>query len=116
MIKSQCGELATNTTFSINESGQIDVKPKASKSVKSICEWTDAFLIFSSILIKKYPGKAGEFLQYMSLIRDAESRCFGSFAWRAYDEGFRLRQAIEPMSWAKIHPDLISPCLSTFRF
>ena len=95
-----------SSTFSINESGLIEVKPKPCKSVQSIREWTDAFLIFSAIFIKKHPEKAGELLQYMSLIREAESRSTGSTAWRAYDESFRMRQAIEPMSWSKIHPDL----------
>ena len=42
----------------------------------------------------------------MSLIREAESRSKGSFAWRTYDENFRMRQAIRPESWAKINPDL----------
>ena len=94
------------SAFSVNESGQVELKPKPAKAVQNIREWTDAFLIFSAILIKKIPEKAPELLQYMSLIREAESRSKGSFAWRTYDENFRMRQAIRPESWAKINPDL----------
>ena len=62
----------------VNEQGQIEMRAKQTKSVQNIREWTDAFLIFSAIIIKRHPEKANELLQYMALIREAEARCGGS--------------------------------------
>ena len=36
--------------------------------------WTDAFIIFMAIYITKFSDKASELLQYMSIIRESESR------------------------------------------
>ena len=101
------GTETTPSPICIDEiSGTIEVKPKPARVVQNIREWTNAFLIFSDILIKKNPEKAVELLQYMALIREAEARAQGSFAWRQYDENFRMRQAVQPQSWAKINSDL----------
>ncbi|MES9883961.1 MAG: hypothetical protein ABW185_24190 [Sedimenticola sp.] len=97
---------STASLLSLNEQGVLEVKQKTAKSVTNIRDWTDAFLIFTAIFIKKHPSMASELLEYMSIIREAESRSSGSFAWRLYDENFRMRQAVKPQSWAKINPDL----------
>ena len=83
-----------------------EVTPKPARVVQNIREWTNVFLIFSAILIKKHLEKAVELLQYMALIREAEARAQGSFAWMQYDKNFRMRQAVQPQSWAKINSDL----------
>ena len=94
------------SNLTVNEHGQIEIIPKATKQISTIREWTDAFLIYTYIIIKKYPSKAGELMQYMATIREAEGRNGSSFGWRTYDENFRLRQAVSPMPWGKIHVDL----------
>ena len=94
------------SSFAINEQGEIEIKPKAAKSIQTIREWTDAFLVFAAIMIHKSPNKANELLQYMAIIREAESRSAGSYSWRAYDEAFRMRQALQPQSWSEINADL----------
>lgn len=94
------------SNLTINESGQIEVMPKTTRQIYSIKEWTDAFLIFMYIYIKKFPSKAGELLQYIATIREAEGRGGASSGWKTYDENFRMRQAVAPMPWGKIHSDL----------
>ena len=42
----------------------------------------------------------------MANIREAESRSGSNDWWKIYDENFRLRQAVTPMPWGKIHADL----------
>jgi hypothetical protein len=94
------------SNLTLNEHGMLEIAPKPSRQIRNIREWTDAFLVFMAIYIKKYPSKSGELLQYIATIREAESRNSSSLCWKSYDENFRLRQAVSPMSWSKINPDL----------
>lgn len=102
-------EFASGSTLRINESGQIEVKPRECKEkIANIEKWTDAFLIFSAIYLTTFPNRTKELLHYMFNIRESARK--GGFAWRAYDEQFRLRQAVNPSSWAHINPDLWWRC------
>ena len=87
--------------------GQLEARPQVNTKdkVPNIEKWTDAFLIFASIYLKRYPSKIQEILQYMNIIREAASRSV-TFTWRSYDEQFRLRQESEVQSWGKINSDL----------
>ena len=89
----------------INEHGQIQTRPKVLKEITNIREWTDAFSIFMTIYLKKYQDKVFELIQYLSTIREAESRC-QNLAWREYDAEFRTRQALKQEPWNKIYSDL----------
>ena len=94
------------SNVTITEQGTIELFPKFTKQISYIREWIDAFLIYTYIVAKKQPEKAGELIQYMATIREAESRS-GSTDWlKTYDENFRLRQAVTPMPWGRIHADL----------
>lgn len=91
----------------INEHGQIQTRPKILKEITNIREWTDAFLIFMTIYLKKHKNQVFELIQYMSTIREAESRCQSqNLAWREYDAEFRTRQALKSEPWNKIYSDL----------
>ena len=87
--------------------GYLETRSLASSKdvVPNIEKWTDAFLIFTSVYLKRYPNKAQELLQYINLIREAASHST-NFAWRSYDEQFRLRQTSQTQSWGKINSDL----------
>lgn len=90
----------------VSDDGKIQAKPRQSKeTVASIEQWTDAFLIFCSIYVVRYPDKVQELYKYMSVIRDSANK-FPSKAWRLYDEQFRTRQAIRIMNWGQINADL----------
>ena len=107
-------ELCSGGLIHITESGNIETRPKITKEkVTNIEKWTDAFLIFSSIYLEKFPNKTQELLQYMSIIREAASRTNTGLAWRLYDEQFRLRQAIQVQSWDHINADLWLRVLGT---
>ena len=88
--------------ITLSEQGLLEVVPKSNRQITNIREWTDAFLVYIAIYIKKHPSKAGELLQYMATIREAEGRNSYSLAWKSYDQNFSFRQAVSPMSWAKI--------------
>ena len=95
----------------LNEQGLIVTKPKSTRSIRDIREWTDAFLIYMSVYLRKNPGSVFEMIKYMQTIRDAEQRC-GSAAWLAYDENFRMRQAVSLQPWNKINSDLWLRCMT----
>lgn len=99
-------ELCAGGAIRLNKQGLLESKPQVFKDpVPTIEKWTDAFLIFSSIYLKKHPERTQELLQYMNVIREAASRST-SFAWRNYDEQFRLRQAINIQPWGQLNTDL----------
>lgn len=98
--------LCAASVLSVNQDGTLEAKPKAcNEKVATVEKWTDAFLIFMAVYLKKHPERTAEMLQYMSVIREAASRG-GGMAWRTYDEQFRLRQAMCLQSWGRINADL----------
>ena len=55
--------------------GKVEALPKQTKErVNTIEQWTDAFLIFMSIYLSRYPGKTQELLKYISVICDAAAK------------------------------------------
>ena len=79
------------------------VKPR-NNSYLTIEKWTNAFMIFTSIMLEKFPTRAQELLKYMRDIRLAATR---SNYWFSYDEQFRLRIASQPhLSWGIINQEL----------
>ena len=94
----------------LNESGMIETRQKECNSkISNIEKWSDAFIIFMSIYLIRNKDEAPEMLTYMYNIREAASRK-GGFAWRSYDEQFRLRQEINKSSWSVIITDLWWRC------
>lgn len=88
--------------------GELMVKPPQSvKVINSIENWTDAFIVYSSIFLSGHPERSQELLKYMSNIRTAASRHSG-LGWKHYDQQFRLRLADDPagISFANIDSEL----------
>ncbi|KAJ8303755.1 hypothetical protein KUTeg_018678 [Tegillarca granosa] len=67
-----------------------------------------------NIYLRRYPERAVELTQYMSVIRGAAAWSPG-FGWRAYDEQFRLRQATQYQSWTTLNYPLWLSLLSVPR-
>ena len=108
-------DLCLGGILHIKDKGQLESRPRIIKDkVLTIDKCTDAFLIFSSIYLKKYPNKAQELLQYMSIIR-ASATC-SSLSWRTYDEQFRLRQAINVQPWGRLNSDLWLRVMTTNNY
>lgn len=86
--------------------GKVEARPKQTKEkINSIEQWTEAFLIFMSIYVARYPDKIQELLRYITTIRDAAAK-FSNYSWRQYDEQFRVRQALKVENWGRINSDL----------
>ena len=79
-------EFSSGGDLHMIDKGLVESRPKAVKDkVVSIEKWTDAFLIFASIYLKRYPRKLQEILQFMKIILEAVTRSY-SFSWKTYDE------------------------------
>ena len=108
-------DLCSGGILHITDKGQLESRPRITKDkVPTIDKWTDAFLIFSSIYLKKYPNKTQELLQYMSIIREAANR--SSLSWRTYDEQFHLRQATNVQPWGRLNSDLWLRVMTTNNY
>jgi hypothetical protein len=92
----------------IIKGGKLAVERKVQqKSIYNINLWTSAFIIFTSIMIEKHPGKAQELLKYLRDIRLAAYRAPSALAWVQYDEQFRLKKSKNPSSsWGVIDNEL----------
>ncbi|XP_033762663.1 uncharacterized protein LOC117344125 [Pecten maximus] len=76
-----------------------------SRPIYNINVWTSAFMVFTSILLEKQPGKAQELLKYMRDIRLAANRSGSS--WVRYDEQYRIKKVRYPgSSWGVIDSEL----------
>lgn len=93
----------TDGNVYVSETGQFSVRSKPARPIQNIREWTDAFMVYMAIYIKKFPNQAGAMLEYMSVIREVESYSKGSMTWRSYDEGFRLRRSLDKKPWDSIN-------------
>ena len=100
-------DLFSSGVVHLTGKGHLEARPlvNTKDKVSSIEKWTDAFLIFASIYLKRFPNKTQQILQYINIIREAASRSV-TFTWRTYDEQFQLRQASDLQPWGKINSDL----------
>ena len=71
--KVELQDLFSSGVLHLTGGGRLETRPEstAKDTVSNIEKWTDAFLIFSSIYLKRYPNKAQELLQYRSIIHEA---------------------------------------------
>jgi hypothetical protein len=73
--------------------GQLVMQPKHnSKKIASVDTWTEAFIVFASIYLARYPSELQDMFKYMKTIRLGASRT-PSGAWLEYDRQFRLKMA-----------------------
>jgi len=96
----------TPVPWGINANGAIQALRRPTSIINTVAEWTDAFLIYSSIYLEKHGNKAQQLLKYISTIRTAANR-FGGGGWKAYDRQFRLRMEKFPNTdWSTINTEL----------
>ena len=107
----ELSEFCKGSVFRLSSDGHLESAQRECKDqISSIEKWTNAFIIYASIYLSTHADKVYEILHYMFNIRDCAVRQ-GGLAWQAYDEQFRLRQAITPSPWCKINNDLWWRCV-----
>ena len=68
------------------------------KEIFEIDRWTEAFFIFASIYLKRYPTEGRSLLKYMALIRQIAQRG-RHLGWKQYDEQFRKKRERKHTPW-----------------
>lgn len=88
------------------ENSVIKVNKAKVTSLTDIAEWTMAFTAYMGVLISKFPHRAPEFLEYMSLIRYA-AKYHKGLGWCVYDVKFRQKAAAnKSLKWSTIDSQL----------
>ncbi|XP_052710731.1 uncharacterized protein LOC128185093 [Crassostrea angulata] len=88
------------------QAGKIELQQAAShKTPITIHQWTDAFLVFSTIYLQKFPHEACKLLKYMFTIREIH-KLHGDQPWRMYDESFRKIRETSLLPWERVVTEL----------
>lgn len=88
------------------QAGKIELQQAAShKTPITIHQWTDAFLVFSTIYLQKFPHEACNLLKYMFTIREIH-KLHGDQPWRMYDESFRKIRETSLLPWERVVTEL----------
>ena len=108
------------------ENSVIKINKAKATSITDITEWTTAFTAYMRVLISKFPHRASELLEYMSLIGYAARYQWG-LGWCVYDNKFRQKAAankslkrstIDSQLWLKTFtfaPSLLKEDISVFQ-
>lgn len=106
------------------EQGSIIVASQGSKkSPMTIHQWTNAFMVFTSIYLEAKPDEAPHLLKYMTTFRQIHASN-GDMAWRYYDDNFRRLREFSTLPWQQPLGQLmvrastipiLSPSSHTFR-
>ena len=88
------------------ENSVIKVNKAKATSITDIAEWTTAFTAYMGAIISKFPHRASELLEYMSLIRYAAKHHKG-LGWCVYGVKFRQKAAAnKSLKWSIIDSQL----------
>ncbi|XP_061167326.1 uncharacterized protein LOC133176185 [Saccostrea echinata] len=87
--------------------GELVLKPKHKEiKITSIETWTNAFLIFTSIYLTKFPEHIQSILKYINIIRTAAQRST-NLNWLNYDVQFRLKRSRNhTLDWGSVDAEL----------
>ena len=92
--------------------GAFQILPKKpSKDIQNLEEWTDAFMIFVSLVCQYDPSQIDGILTYGKFIRETAKK-YGGGAWKAYDIGFRQQLINHKLSWGEVHWSLYFSCVN----
>ena len=88
-----------------NFTAPIQAHPMPPRKLKSIEEWTDVFLTYTSLYCSAHPNQAPALMKYMSNVRDIASR---GGDWMEFDTKFRQLRANPStfIPWDSFHPEL----------
>ena len=88
------------------ENAIIKVNKAKATSITDITEWTTAFTAYMGVIISKFPHRASELLEYMSLIRYA-AKYHRGLGWCVYDIKFWQKAAAnKALKWSTIDSQL----------
>lgn len=93
---------STQQNHIVFEDGVFQVEPKHKKqTISNISQWLDAFAIFASVYLVKYPTEGIPLFRYMALIKRGAEKVKGNLL--DYDIQFRLKKSFNiSLCWAYV--------------
>ena len=85
------------------ESSSWHLKEQPLKKIDTIGSWTDAFLVYMTIYVERFPAEVAQMLKYVQLVRGMAS---GRNMFLQYDRDFRKLRAANAMNWDVLHYEL----------
>lgn len=102
----------TSQSFKIQlEDNQLTMTPKRKPFILNMEQWNQAFTIYMSIYVEKYPDQAVHMLQYIGHIQEM-AQMSGENAARHYDQMFRKWRQSTPLPWNVINQSLHAKALA----
>ena len=102
----------TSQSFQIQlQENQLTMTPKKKIFMLNTEQWNQAFTIYMSIYVEKYPDQAVHIMQYMGHIQEM-AQISGEFAARHYDKMFRNWRQRTPLPWNVINQSLHAKALA----
>ena len=93
------------SVVSAGADGLLRLHEDTSTAQLSITDWMQAFNVYSTIYLEKYPSKAINLLKYGStIIEKYKSAPLGT--WRIYDESFRRNRQTHHLPWEELNVEL----------
>ncbi|XP_078330016.1 uncharacterized protein LOC144617448 isoform X1 [Crassostrea virginica] len=77
----------------------VAAKPK--KSIKSVEQWTTAFLKFLAVYSEKFPKQIPAVIKHGEIVRELANRCNGS-SWLTYDKQVRKDIEVRSIPWGQL--------------
>lgn len=99
-----------NLTLPVENSAIKVTKKRKSIPYKitEIEQWTTAFTTYMSVFTYKYPLRAQEFLQYLSLIRYA-AKVHKGLRWAIYDHKCQQKASLDKsLVWSQIDSEFVA--------
>lgn len=98
-------DLALDKSLRLQSAGNSEYKfvaSKPKKSIKSIEQWTSAFLKFLAVYSEKYLKQIPAVIRHGEIVRELASRCLG-LAWLTYDKQVRKDIEVRSIAWGQLH-------------
>ena len=102
----------TSQSYKIQlEDNQLTMTPKKKIFMLNMEQWNQAFMIYMSVYVEKYPDQAIHMLQYIGHIQEM-AQMSGENAARHYDQMFRKWRQNTPLPWNVINQSLHAKALA----
>jgi hypothetical protein len=97
--------------LSVNQNSLQVKQVQRNKGIFNLSQWSQAFTVYMSVYLEKFPTQAQQLLSYMHMIQNM-AMTFSGYGWRSYDEEFRSKRAASAWPWERLDSELYMRCVA----
>lgn len=97
--------------LSVNQNSLQVKQVQRNKGIFNLSQWSQAFTVYMSVYLEKFPTQAQQLLSYMHMIQNM-AMTFSGYGWRSYDEEFRAKRAASAWPWERLDSELYMRCVA----